>query len=302
MGKTLAFQQAYDWDWVKLNPRNSYYAESWGNVYDYDQYVGPHPKQIFTLVNQPSEIERVTSDVDWEFYDSQNQVLSEVVAALPETPVVQTVFSPFTVLTTIAGQPRQARSPLHGSNSTATVAALIAERPRGLANALENITLVLEKYLGQIAATGADAIFYAVTGTAHHEILSQEEFERYSTPYDQALISAAKAHGLGVIFHTCGEVAYPERFEKWQGIDALSWDHFSPANALLDAPFAPVPLGGIDQRAVKNGDVETVARQAAETLLAFADKPLLLGPACGINPIVGDPALLALRGAVETQT
>lgn len=32
----VEFQRTYDWDWVKVNPRATYFAEAWGNIYDFD--------------------------------------------------------------------------------------------------------------------------------------------------------------------------------------------------------------------------------------------------------------------------
>jgi len=31
----LEFQRTFDWDWVKVNPRATYFAEAWGNTYDF---------------------------------------------------------------------------------------------------------------------------------------------------------------------------------------------------------------------------------------------------------------------------
>ncbi len=31
---TIAFAKKYDWDWIKINPRATYLAETFGNTYD----------------------------------------------------------------------------------------------------------------------------------------------------------------------------------------------------------------------------------------------------------------------------
>ena len=36
----IEFQNAYDWDYIKLQPRASYYAEAWGAEFDYNAYNG----------------------------------------------------------------------------------------------------------------------------------------------------------------------------------------------------------------------------------------------------------------------
>ena len=39
----LEYHRAYDWDWVKVNPRATYFAEAWGNTYDFTQYFSVVP-------------------------------------------------------------------------------------------------------------------------------------------------------------------------------------------------------------------------------------------------------------------
>ena len=40
---TLEFQRAYDWDWVKLNPRKHYHVEPWDVRYRYSGRPGEKP-------------------------------------------------------------------------------------------------------------------------------------------------------------------------------------------------------------------------------------------------------------------
>ena len=38
--KMLDFQNTYDWDYIKLQPRASSFCEAWGQKYSYDDYMG----------------------------------------------------------------------------------------------------------------------------------------------------------------------------------------------------------------------------------------------------------------------
>ena len=42
----LDWHRTYDWDYVKLQPRASYYEEAWGGVFDFDNYEGVLPKCV----------------------------------------------------------------------------------------------------------------------------------------------------------------------------------------------------------------------------------------------------------------
>lgn len=299
---TVDFARAYDWDWVKLNPRNTYYAEAWGSRYDYGDYRGAQPRQLQGVVNRPDDIwtiDRTAAGGARSFAD-QVTVTRLVRRELPDTPVAQTVFSPLTVLLNLAGQPRHVGSEIPGSSSTATLARLIADQPVGLAHALGEITAVLNDYVAELAAAGATAVYYALTSTAHDQIISAEGFAEYSTPYDLSVLDTARQHGLRVILHTCGPRSHPERFGSYRP-DALSWDHLAPQNPDLDPAADVVPVGGVGREAVSRGEAAAVRRQAAQVRLDFAGRPLLLAPTCGVGTRLDNPALQALREAVELE-
>src|SRR4051812_36791317 len=39
----LDYHRAYDWDFMKVNPRATYFAEAWGNTYDFGRYTSVVP-------------------------------------------------------------------------------------------------------------------------------------------------------------------------------------------------------------------------------------------------------------------
>jgi uroporphyrinogen decarboxylase len=297
---TVAFTRAYDWDWIKLNPRNTYYAEAWGNTYDYAAYRGAQPRQLHGAINEPADvwkIERWSALTAAPFAD-QVEAARLIHQELPETPLAQTVFSPLTVLLNLAGQPRHLGGNIPGSTSTATLKAIISETPSGLSRALGEITAVLNSYLLDLARVGVHTIYYALTSTAHDELVSARDFATFSTPYDLAIIDTARQLGLRVILHTCGAQSHPERFTAY-GADAVSWDHFATKNPPLDPNDPIIPVGGVSTESLAAKDVEAVTRQALAAADAFRYHPLLLAPTCGTNTDLNSPGLAALRAAAE---
>ncbi|WP_228489202.1 hypothetical protein [Raineyella fluvialis] len=106
-GATVAFNRAWDWDWVKINPRAVYYAEAWGSVYDPDDYVGVIPRLVSPAVRGVADLATIRP-----LDPRENPALAEHLASaaliregLPDRALLQTVFSPLSVLLQLAGLP-----------------------------------------------------------------------------------------------------------------------------------------------------------------------------------------------------
>lgn len=54
----LKWQNTYDWDYVKLQPRASYYEEAWGGQFDYNDYEGVLPKVVKGPIGGVADLER----------------------------------------------------------------------------------------------------------------------------------------------------------------------------------------------------------------------------------------------------
>lgn len=296
----VEFARRFDWDWVKVNPRNTHYAEAWGNQYDYSDYTGAQPAQIAGAVREPADlwsIEHLPIRRTLPLIEHID-LLRLIRAELPGVPLVQTVFSPLTVLLTIVGQSRHVGARIKGGRDDLTVGRLSAENRAGVHRALHAIALTLADYVAGLAMAGASGIFYALTSTPNDSLFSEPEFNEYSRPYDAVVLDAARSSGVRTILHTCGTGSHPERFVGY-GVDALSWDHFAPRNADVDDIAGVLPVGGVDRQAVRARDVETVRAQSRAFIESRSGRPALLAPTCGVPTDLDNPALLALREAVE---
>ena len=56
----LDWHHTYDWDYVKLQPRASYYEEAWGGVFDFDNYEGVLPKCVKGPIGCAEDLEKIT--------------------------------------------------------------------------------------------------------------------------------------------------------------------------------------------------------------------------------------------------
>lgn len=297
---TIRFTLGYDWDWVKINPRNTYYLEAFGNTFDYDDYHGSQPYQTRGIINTVKDLRLVDHEraIGSTAILDQIDVLRRVRKSLPDLPVAQTVFSPLTILLGLAGLPRSVGKTIPGSTTQVSLKDLISEDPEGTHRALHEITLVLEDYIARIAEAGADAVYYALTGTANPVISGKTIFTEFSTPYDRRIIASISDHGLPTLLHTCGPHAFPDVISSYP-VKAISWDHFDSGNPGIGTP-SPIPaLAGVNRADITKRDVETVQQQARRALQVYRGKPFLLSPTCSTLTGLRNPALSALRSAVE---
>lgn len=289
---TADFAHQWEWDWIKLNPRATYYAEVWGNQYRTGDYeVRDIPRGTAVAINSLDDLAAVAPQVDSPVLAEQVQLVSDTAALAPELPVAQTLFSPLSTLIQAAGLSYYAGKPVFGAAGALDLATLFRSDPALTHQALRHITDTYLNYLGRLRTAGMDAFFYAVTGTLHPQITSEALFSEFSEPYDLEILEAAG--DLPTIVHTCGEHARPERLTRWA--DAISWDQMMPGNPQLDGlPEATVVAGGVDHRAF--GDPEVIATQARAAAELGQHRPVLIAPTCSIlSAHATDEGLAALR-------
>ncbi|GBF72467.1 hypothetical protein PA598K_00722 [Paenibacillus sp. 598K] len=301
---TVAFQREHDWDFVKINPRTTYYAEVWGNEYDYEQYDGVVPAVAKAQISTADELRRITRrPADAEPFREQLATIAGVRRELGEdVPIVQTLFSPLAVLEYLGGH-RTLASYRPAIREATPLPGLLAASPNEVHAALRHITETLAGYARAALQAGADGIFYAVLGLARDGYLTEEEYETFGRPYDLMLLKEIAP--APIILHTCGPEAHPERFADYP-VSALHWADRAPGNPPLAESLSwsesPVAMGGVDERLfAAAGSADEVARQADEAIRSLTGRPFVLAPGCGL-PLESDrEALRALRAAVEQQ-
>lgn len=301
---TLTFQQKWDWDWIKLNPRTVHYAEAWGNEYNYDDYPSPLPipAQSKAVVNTPAdawEIARLDIQQVPEFVE-QLEVISRVKAADPETPVFATIYSPLNVFLKIAGLRAWAGDlPTPGSTSTLTIRDYITDDANGLRHALDAIATTLAEYAAAQRAAGADGLFFVEAALTNSDFLTPEIFDEYSRPYDAITLEGAA--GLKRVVHTCGSDSHATWFDDF-ALDGINWDHFDNTNPGLDVALGKVKAAGVSHTLLggqTDGPLaDTISAQVAAAR-ALLDDRFVLAPSCSVPETTTDEALAEYRDAAR---
>ncbi|WP_238653540.1 uroporphyrinogen decarboxylase family protein [Paenibacillus piscarius] len=294
---TISFTKTYDWDWVKINPRATYLAEAWGNQYDFADYQTVFPRQLTTAVPAAAnlwdlEVKKAGQTASLlEHLDAVKKIRQ----GLPDTPLIQTVFSPLTVLLFIVGRSAYVTKTVFGIEQPVTLESLFTEHRAAAHHALHVIALTLADYVQELKQAGADGLFYAVTGTAHPGLFDAAKFDELSRPYDSIVLEAA-SYGKNIL-HTCGAHAQPEKFNDYR-IDGISWDTEAEGNPGLDAELKATKVGGVDHGLFAGNHVEQIEQQAKAALDQMKNQPFILSPNCAIPLTVTDEALLHFKNTV----
>lgn len=300
---TADFQAAYDWDLIKINPRAVCFTETWGNRYDYSEYIGYGPKCIEHILNNPRDLEKITyQSIEGTPLGEQVEIVKKLrELAGEDVPIVQTIYSPLAVILNLTGT-RMIGRYRPAPREDSPVVKYIREEPVLLKRALSAMADTMADYVKALLNAGADGLFYTPLGLAREGYLTQEERETYLKAYDLRILEAAE--GAFTILHTCGIHAHPEFFSSYP-IHVLHWAENAPGNpSLQSAPLwlgKKAVMGGVDERLFHQGPegLSAVKRAAQKAVRSHNRQPFFLAPECSVAPETTPEEYFALREAVE---
>lgn len=281
---TVAFTRRYGLDLIKHNPRADYHGEPWGTRND---YAGEGPPRLLRRGVERAE--------DWAGVDRRRLAepafdeillgLRLVREALPNVPLLATIFVPLGVLSRIAGSEQLMRD--------------LRERPEAIQPALEAVTQTFRE-LAAACCEIADGIFLATLPLASRDVLTDEEYARFGTPYDLRVLEAVRGAPLNVL-HSCGERSRVLELARAYPVAAVSWNAHGRENPPLDAFLAAVPgkaaIGGLSDAALR--DPERATREARAARQATLGRRWICAGGCTI-PVDSRPeAIDAARAALS---
>jgi uroporphyrinogen decarboxylase len=206
--------------------------------------------------------------------------------ALPDVPIVFTMFSPMT----IAAKLSQGR-----------IHAQIAQRSGGeqIHAALGCLARAMQDYARAAIEAGADGIFLAHQDTGHH-LFTADDFSEFVAPYDIEVLAGA-SNGRFNVLHIHGDRI---RFRELQDypVHALNWHSWEtlPSVAAGALGSGKCVLGGIDRRSVTANDIPAIKRQISASLAATAGiGDLILAPSCTIRAGFDPATIVAMRDFVR---
>lgn len=281
----------YDWDFLKVNPRATYFAEAWKAHYrpSGQTYIAP----IFedSPIKSSSDWKRVRQlEPDHGPFAEQlrlMQLLNHQVGY--DAYFVQTIFCPLGIARYLVGDKPE------------LVLESMREDRSALHVALRMITETLSSYAIACMEQGASGIFYATNGWAREGLLTQDQYQEFGEQYDLELLDTIKSRSKLTILHNCGERIYFDSLATYP-VQVINWDASAPGNPDLQEGklrSGKAVMGGLNRQTLKSGSSSQIQDEVAQVLELTDERSLLLAPGCTVSPEVPARNLEAVRHALS---
>lgn len=297
----LDWYRTYDWDYIKLQPRASYYEEAWGGRFDYGNYAGVLPDCVKRPVGCAEDLEKiVVLPGNHGPFAEQIEVVKAVQEGVTDhAPIFQTMMCPTSILQKLCAVNPIGR--YRASSRQDLMVTLMHEQPELVHRTLKNITATMADYSKRLIDNGLFGVFYGATGLSRSTYLTREEWEEFVKPYDLEMMDVLKP--CKIMVHACGLEVNPEYFAHYP-IDILHWPESAAGNPALDS--APqwldgsiTPMGGCDERLFGQHKADEIAAVTRNTLKRMKDIPFMLAPDCSLALNTYDDELRAFIAAAH---
>lgn len=282
-----AFQQQYDWDFIKLTPSSHYSVADWGTEVAYRGHAHGTSEYITYPVKTPEDWQRLQP------LDAHAGMLGEQLSCIrrlrelvgPEVPIIETIFSPMD----------QARH-LIGAGMEIVHARRYLEHMKVALEVITESTIAFVRAV--IEESGADGIFYA-TQYARATHFSRQEYQEICRPLDMKILQAAKDATFNM-FHLHGKQTYFDLVADYP-VHALNWHDRETGPRLKEGlqSFKGLVIGGISQEEIVEGSPELIQQLAKEAIQETGGRRMGLSTGCVVPTVAPWGNMRALRAAAE---
>jgi uroporphyrinogen decarboxylase len=283
----LAFQRAWDLDFIKIMSSGVYCVEDWGCKVAYRG--SPNGAKTCTqhAVGQVSDWGKLKP------LDPGQGALGRELEALrlilrgrsDDVPVLHTVFAPLTIARKLAGD---------------RLLADLKEHPDAVMAGLDVITDTVIRYVVAVVQAGADGIFYA-SQDASRDMLDDGQHARFSMPYSWRVLESLGGTSVFTVLHLHGRHIYFDR-KATLPVAAVNWHDRLTAPSLGDAlrRFTGAVVGGLNEtETLLKGPPEAVTAQVADAIQQTAGTGVIVAPGCVLPLATPDASLEAVVAAVK---
>jgi len=180
---------------------------------------------------------------------------------------VETIFNPWKVAENLS--------------SPQEVVRLKEENPQRLLDALEVITKSEASHARRAVAAGASGIFLAIAN-AQDGILSRSDYAKFSEPFDQQVLEAARSAPLNTL-HLHGDKVYLDRFYQGWAASTINYSAHGTQVPIskVRQQYRGVLMAGLDEVRFRSLSVEDVHAQYVSAKRE-AGKRFILTPGCSV--------------------
>jgi len=268
------------------DPASSFCAKDWGVE---DQWLGhTEGTRQYTkrIILDPRDWETLpVLDATAPHLAGQLDCLRFIRAELnPETPLLQTVFSPLAQAKNLAG--------------SETLLAHLRLHPDAVMKGLATIAETTRRFVEACLETGIDGVFYAIQH-AQASLLTLEEYQSFGLPHDQKTLEPVgelwcnllHLHGHDIYFSLLDSLKFP----------IVNWHDRETFPSLMEAQerFPGAVCGGMRQDTLVYQDQAEVQKEAADALRQTSGKRFILGTGCVVPVIASHGNILTARKSVE---
>ena len=204
----VAFNEKYDYDFIKMMPFGAYMTPDWGAKLKI--FCDPYKEVeiIEPAITCPEDYEKLEvlapTHGSWGRTLQIAQWTSKLIK--PNTPYMQTIFSPATSLKKLAG---------------ARLLSDMLEHPDKVHHALEVITETTINFVKANIEAGVSGFFFA-TQLANYDMLSDTLYAEFCKPYDLRVISSYNKETWFNVVHIHGKNIMFDTLEKYP-LPILNW-------------------------------------------------------------------------------
>jgi len=286
VAESLRLATTFDWDYLKPQSRAQCFAEAWGLRYAPSAARAVQYTRTHAPCANAADLRRLRpADPAAGALGEQLEALGQIRAAVGDTPIIWTVFSPMMVVPfLLAGGVEQA-------------VAIAREEPEALDHALAALTDPLMAYAKLAVRAGADGLFYA-TNVARQGLLSPAECRRFQRPWDLRVLDGVADAPFNML-HVCGALAHVDDFRDYP-VHALSWaaSESNPSLSDVRRRTGRAVAGGLPAKPlIATLSPGVIADKARAAVREMNGRGLLLGPECSINPDTPEALMHAARVA-----
>ncbi len=290
--------EKYDFDYIKMMPFGLYSTQDFGNKVKI--YCDPYKEPVVSrfAIQEPKDYDAVQAIPAIQgTYGKQIEFARELAKRRKnDTPMIQTLFSPFSTLKKMAGD---------------RLLQDMSEYPESVHHALEAITETTLDFVKYNIDAGVDGFFFA-TQNAVKTMMTPEQFAEFGEFYDLKIIESytektwfnpVHIHGQDIYFEKLAN--YPVNCINWH--DRHTFPSLKEARQLTDKCLmagiksAPHFVNGVltYDDIMLDGTPEEITAHVKDAIEQVGGKGFILAPGCVVNPKAPEENLKALRKASE---
>jgi len=283
---TLHFQQTYDFDLVKVTPASSFCLKDWGVEDKWTGHTEGTRQYTRRIIHGPKDWEQLPIlDPTSPHLAGQLNCLRIIRSELsPETPLLQTIFSPLAQAKNLAGNE--------------TLITHLRLYPEAVMKGIVTIAETTRRFVEACLEKGVDGVFYAVQH-AQASLLTLDEYNKFGVPNDLKVLEPAQELWCNLL-HLHGQDVYFSLLSSFH-FQIANWHDRETFPSLRQAQemFSGVVCGGMRQDTLVYENQSEVQKEAADAILQTTSKRFILGTGCVVPIIASHGNLHAARKSVE---